>query len=220
MRIEWNAKGRKARLNRFRRNLIKVMQWFKKNLANSITLLRFVLCAVAFWIIITNKNALWILIVLTVAALTDLLDGWVARNFSGVTKFGTDMDRIGDKLLLGNMFLFLIQDQRIYPLLKVATVPSAIIEILLSALLVMGLFKGTEVSAGKAGKRKMFILSTTMLVCMTRIVVEERLGVKIPHIVDMIFIILLLVSMPYGWKSIKGHLGQYRQLPGLQKNSA
>lgn len=48
------------------------------------------------------------LIVLSVAALTDLLDGWIARNWkSQSSKVGSFLDPIADKVLIGTLFLSL-----------------------------------------------------------------------------------------------------------------
>ena len=82
--------------------------------ANRITLLRLVLVAVV-WILIlmasgTADQALWwvAFVIFVVAAITDLVDGAVARRLQQVSVLGRVMDPLADKLLtLGTMVMLL-----------------------------------------------------------------------------------------------------------------
>ena len=82
--------------------------------ANRITLLRLVLVAVV-WILIlvasdTASQGLWWLafILFVVAAITDLVDGAIARRLQQVSVLGRVMDPLADKLLtLGTMVMLL-----------------------------------------------------------------------------------------------------------------
>lgn len=74
----------------------------KSNIANFITISRVFGVAYIFWLMpfSTEKNQLLIILLFTVVALTDALDGWVARRFKMISEFGKVMDPIADKILI------------------------------------------------------------------------------------------------------------------------
>lgn len=75
------------------------------NLANKLTILRIILTFV-FMILLSISGLWWkvgSLVVFSIAALTDLLDGRVAHKYNMVTDFGKLMDPIADKILVHNI---------------------------------------------------------------------------------------------------------------------
>jgi len=68
-----------------------------------------------------------------VAAITDLLDGWVARRYGQTSKFGEFLDPVADKLMVAIVLVMLVQDD---PLWYVDIIAMIIIgrEITISAL--------------------------------------------------------------------------------------
>jgi CDP-diacylglycerol--glycerol-3-phosphate 3-phosphatidyltransferase/cardiolipin synthase len=68
-----------------------------------------------------------------VAAVTDLLDGWVARRFGQMSKFGEFLDPVADKLMVAIVLVMLVQGD---PLWYVDIIAMIIIgrEITISAL--------------------------------------------------------------------------------------
>ncbi len=68
-----------------------------------------------------------------VAAITDLLDGWVARRFHQISKFGEFLDPVADKLMVAIVLVMLVQGD---PLWYVDIIAMIIIgrEITISAL--------------------------------------------------------------------------------------
>ncbi|HSO72746.1 MAG TPA: CDP-alcohol phosphatidyltransferase family protein, partial [Thermodesulfobacteriota bacterium] len=76
------------------------------SLPNWITLIRIILIP-WFTILLINgdlKQALWVFLA---AAVSDALDGFVARVFSQKTRLGSFLDPIADKLLLSTAFITL-----------------------------------------------------------------------------------------------------------------
>lgn len=69
---------------------------------NVLTMLRVALCPVIGWAVATQQPSLT-LGLLTVAGLTDLLDGWIARRYQSKTVFGSVADPAADKLLMATM---------------------------------------------------------------------------------------------------------------------
>ncbi|MDJ0906876.1 MAG: CDP-diacylglycerol--glycerol-3-phosphate 3-phosphatidyltransferase [Woeseiaceae bacterium] len=49
-------------------------------------------------------------IIFGIAAFTDLLDGWVARRFGQMSKFGEFLDPVADKLMVAIVLVMLVQD--------------------------------------------------------------------------------------------------------------
>ena len=86
-----------------------------------------------FWYDITATR--WICLGLFVTgALTDILDGYVARSMGQTSHFGQFLDPIADKLLVGAVILMLVAFDRLYGL---AILPGLVIlcrEILVSGL--------------------------------------------------------------------------------------
>ena len=89
-------------------------------LANRITLIRLLLVPVFAALIITyTREHPWIryaaLAVYTVAAISDALDGFVARAYNQKTKLGTLLDPLADKLMINIGFVFMaVNDQFAY----------------------------------------------------------------------------------------------------------
>lgn len=70
-----------------------------KFVPNILSMLRLVLsfCLIP---LVLNECLSWTLIVFTVAAITDFLDGYIARKFSICSKFGAALDPLADKVLM------------------------------------------------------------------------------------------------------------------------
>ena len=75
-------------------------------LANWLTLLRILLIPVFVSLLVYRRPGL-ALVVFAAAALTDLLDGWVARRWKDESTLGAFLDPMADKLLLTASFITL-----------------------------------------------------------------------------------------------------------------
>lgn len=105
------------------------------NIPNSLTLLRIVLIPVfvlVFYLPFKGSNLLACAI-FTLAALTDLLDGYLARKLGQISKLGAFLDPVADKLMVAVVLVLLVQqDPRV-----MLALPAAVIigrEITVSAL--------------------------------------------------------------------------------------
>ena len=82
------------------------------NLANKLTMMRIFLVPV-FLVFIAVKNIPYGMIVATavfaIAALTDKLDGYIARSRNQITRFGKLMDPLADKLLISAALISLVE---------------------------------------------------------------------------------------------------------------
>jgi CDP-diacylglycerol--glycerol-3-phosphate 3-phosphatidyltransferase len=72
------------------------------HLPNLVTFLRAALVPVILWLLAVDGDAArwWAFGVFVFAAATDSIDGWVARRWYGVTRWGQLADPIADKLLI------------------------------------------------------------------------------------------------------------------------
>ena len=89
------------------KRLIKEEKLF--NIPNSLTLLRVILTFFIFYLIIGKYSPLSIVVFFVIAALTDFLDGQIARRWRQQTEFGRKFDMIADRfLMIGTVFVLLI----------------------------------------------------------------------------------------------------------------
>lgn len=75
--------------------------WF--NPPNMLTFLRVLLVPVILWLLTIDDAGTaraWAFAVFVFAAVTDSVDGWLARRFNGVTVWGQLADPIADKILI------------------------------------------------------------------------------------------------------------------------
>src|SRR5512135_3705676 len=77
---------------------------------NQLTVLRILLTPVFLVLLFSGDSALrqWSLLVYIVAALTDWYDGWVARRWGYVTRWGTFLDPLADKIITSAAFISFI----------------------------------------------------------------------------------------------------------------
>ncbi len=85
------------------------------NLANILTITRLALLPViiVLFYLPGSGAAWWCLALYSIGAITDFIDGWVARKFNQVTPFGTFLDPISDKVFVVTMLLMLVSVDRI-----------------------------------------------------------------------------------------------------------
>ena len=85
------------------------------NLPNFLTLVRILLIPVFVVIFLapTPDRSLLAAVIFTVAAVTDLLDGYIARRTGQVTKLGKLLDPLADKLLVLSALILLVNIDRV-----------------------------------------------------------------------------------------------------------
>jgi CDP-diacylglycerol--glycerol-3-phosphate 3-phosphatidyltransferase len=85
------------------------------NLPNSITMLRIGIIPVLFLLLLSpgQTESLILAGIFVVAALTDLLDGYIARRYQIVTTMGKFLDPIADKLVVNTAMILMIPLGRI-----------------------------------------------------------------------------------------------------------
>ena len=81
------------------------------NVPNSLTLLRIVMAPLLVVVLLTEfpDKEIWGLVIFLIAALTDALDGMIARRTNRITVTGAMLDPIADKLLMSAAFISLVE---------------------------------------------------------------------------------------------------------------
>ncbi len=124
------------------------------NLPNLLTLGRILLIPV-FVILFTTPTpdrSLIAAVIFTVAALTDLLDGYIARRTGQVTKLGKLLDPIADKLLVLSALILLVNIDRVSALVAIFVIAR---EVAVTGIRAIAAGEGLIIVAEMAGKYKM-----------------------------------------------------------------
>jgi len=139
------------------------------NLPISLTLLRIFIVPLLVVLLFTKgKNMdLWAVGVFLLAAVTDLLDGYLARRRSQITTLGIMLDPIADKLLTSAAFISLVELHLIPAWMVVIIVGR---ELAVSGLRAIASAQGWVLGASELGKTKMVF----QVVAITVIVLEQR----------------------------------------------
>ncbi|GJL65982.1 MAG: CDP-diacylglycerol--glycerol-3-phosphate 3-phosphatidyltransferase [Nitrospirales bacterium] len=123
------------------------------NLPNSLTLSRILLIPVFVYLFSdpTEERTVAAAFVFAVAALTDLLDGYVARRRGQITNLGKLLDPVADKLLVAAGLVLLVQFQRVGVWLVIAIIAR---EIIVTGARAVAAREGFIVAADSLGKVK------------------------------------------------------------------
>ncbi|HNR91927.1 MAG TPA: CDP-diacylglycerol--glycerol-3-phosphate 3-phosphatidyltransferase, partial [Dokdonella sp.] len=105
--------------------------------------------------------------IFTAAAITDWLDGWIARRFNMTSAFGAFLDPVADKLMVATALLLLVQ-QNPTPLMAVTSAVIIGREISISALREWMAELGQRAKVGVAwvGKWKTAMQIVAIIVCL------------------------------------------------------
>lgn len=201
-----------------------------RNLPNILSISRLIATAVVFILVLVNQP--WAFLVGTVlfffAAITDLLDGYLARRMKVVSPFGVFLDLTADKVFVSAILIALVQ---------IALVPSWIVviiiarEFLVTGLRSMAATKGTVISAGIWGKQKTFItllgigglllargLGAHLLTLFPLMLTFNSQTVNIPELMQLVADVLLILATI--WTVFSGVEYTLGALPLFQKEQA
>jgi CDP-diacylglycerol---glycerol-3-phosphate 3-phosphatidyltransferase len=146
------------------------------NLPNSITLIRIASIPLLIWILsssrfssVTGEKELLASAVFIAAAMTDGIDGYLARKRNQITTMGILLDPIADKLLIAAAFVTLVQ---LDPALVPAWVAIVVIgrEFLVSGLRSIAASGGFTIEASHLGKLKMVV----QIIAVVAVILDHR----------------------------------------------
>jgi len=123
------------------------------NIPNMLTLFRIFLVPLLVVVLLTEvpDKEYWGLGIFLLAALTDALDGIIARRTDRITTIGAMLDPIADKLLMSAAFISLVELDKV-PAWMVTLIVGR--EFAVTALRLIALERGVAISANWLGKAK------------------------------------------------------------------
>lgn len=132
-------------------------------LPNKLSIARIFLVPIIVTLILTNFSMRLALCVFLLAALTDWLDGYIARKSKQVTTLGKLLDPMADKLLICSALIALVEIVRAPAWIVVIIVCR---EIAITGLRSVAASKGAVIAASKLGKYKTIgeILAVSFLI--------------------------------------------------------
>lgn len=139
------------------------------NLPNKLTILRIImipLVMVFYMVDAIPYGKIIALVLFVLAAVTDFLDGYIARKYNLVTDLGKFLDPIADKLLVISVLLMIVVDGTIpgpWGLIVVTIIISR--ELIVDAFRLIASNKGLVLAADIWGKAKTMVQCWTMPLC-------------------------------------------------------
>jgi CDP-diacylglycerol---glycerol-3-phosphate 3-phosphatidyltransferase len=161
------------------------------NLPNTLTIGRIFLVPLVVAVLLIRTGALWGASLFLAAALTDLLDGYLARRRKQVTTLGRLLDPIADKLLISSALISLVQLQ-----IAQAWMVAIIIgrEFAVSGLRSIAAHEGFSIDVSTLGKGKM----VTQVAAVVGLILGSKYGGWVQETAKILLwavVVFALVSM-------------------------
>jgi CDP-diacylglycerol---glycerol-3-phosphate 3-phosphatidyltransferase len=193
------SKGRLRAERRAERRRLKALHrktlWEDaKNIPNLMTFARVLMIPVVLWLLSrgTPRDCYWAAIVYSLAAITDMLDGWLARRQGLVSVLGKFLDPLADKLIVVSTLVWMLPMGRI-PAWAVALLISR--EITITALRSIASTEGLVIAAGESGKTKTALQMVGIICLIIGYPYEISAGVYDFGRVDLVVVGRLLVYL-------------------------
>ncbi|MBI4579717.1 MAG: CDP-diacylglycerol--glycerol-3-phosphate 3-phosphatidyltransferase [Planctomycetes bacterium] len=186
------------------------------NLPNQITLARLAMAVVCFACLAqyearAGRPGAWLLdlsaVLFTIAGLTDIVDGYLARKQNQVTSFGRVIDPFVDKILVLGAYIFLAGDGFLDAGgRRTSDVAGWMVVVILGRELLVTSLRGVTEAAGQSfaanayGKAKMFLQSVTVVWVMLTVAHPQGLATCAairPVLVYVMVAITFLSVIPY-----------------------
>ena len=181
------------------------------NTPNKLTLLRIILVPffVAFLMIPAIPfHFLWALVLFIAAAVTDSIDGKLARKYNLVTNFGKFLDPLADKVLVFSALICFIELGFIGSVMVVIIMAR---EFLVTSLRLVAVNSGKVIAASIWGKLKTVSQMVSIVVILTLQAFIELFGILDPSIALLIGEVLMWIAtaltlisvVEYLWSNLK-----------------
>lgn len=174
------------------------------NVPNSLTLLRIVMAPLLVVVLLTEfpDKEIWGLVIFLVAALTDALDGMIARRTNRITVTGAMLDPIADKLLMSAAFISLVE-LGLAPAWMVTLIVGR--EFAVTGLRLIALERNIPISANFWGKAKTTtqIIAVSLLIFGSHLGKWQGLGTIVLWIALVLTVISMVVYFQQNWKIIR-----------------
>jgi CDP-diacylglycerol--glycerol-3-phosphate 3-phosphatidyltransferase len=177
------------------------------NLPNLLTFGRVAVIPVVIWLLDrgTPKDCFWAAIVYSAAAITDLLDGYLARRMNVVSVLGKFLDPLADKLLVMASLVYMLPMGRIP---EWAVVLLLAREISVTGLRSIASSEGVVIAAGDDGKSKTALQMVGILCLILGYPYHLTLGPIDLGMVDLVYVgrALVYVSLVFSIMSMVSYV--------------
>lgn len=182
------------------------------NLPNLLTMGRMAIIPVVLWLLSSGapKDCTLAALVYSAAAITDLLDGWLARRMGVVSVLGKFLDPLADKLLVMASLVWMVPMGRI-PAWAVVLLLAR--EISITALRSIASSEGVVIAAGGGGKSKTALQMVGILCLILGYPYHLDLGVIDLGVVDLVIAgrWLVYVSLVFSLTSAFQYVGLFAE---------
>ena len=182
------------------------------NLPNMLTMARIVIIPVVMWLIErgTPKDCVIAAMVYSAAAITDLLDGWLARKMNVVSVLGKFLDPLADKLLVMAALIWMVPMGRIPEWAVVLLIGR---EISITGLRSIASSEGVVIAAGESGKSKTALQMVGILCLILGFPYHLSLGFIDLGRVDLVYVgrALIYISLVFSVTSAVEYVGLFAQ---------
>ena len=174
------------------------------NLPNTITLLRISVIPVLFLLLLSPGRilSLFIATMFILAALTDLLDGYIARKYRIVTSIGKFLDPVADKIIVNTAMILMIPTGHI-PAWIVALI--IIRDVAVDGIRNIASSDGIIIAASKLGKQK----TLSQIIAVSALIIHYPLFGIDAHLVGIIILYFALLLTI--WSGVDYFLKFYRE---------
>ena len=138
-------------------------------------------------------------VIFLIAALTDFLDGYIARKTNKVTDFGKMLDAIADKILVNSVLIILSAYGFIHPIIPVIIISR---DAVVNAIKSISSSKGTVVAASFLGKVKTITLMTGITLTLFYNLPFELYNLRIS---DFLLLVATILSVVSGYQYYENH---------------
>lgn len=168
------------------------MYKLKKQLPNIITISRLISLVVGF-ILFIKGNILLSLLFYIYGAISDSIDGYLARRLDAYSKLGQYLDAISDKLYFLSLIIILLINK------KYSIIISAIMEVAIAVINYLMIRRGKKIFTERVGKFKTTLLIITLIFGVLSIRIETF---------KYLYIVLLILTTYFHIETIKAYINQ------------
>jgi CDP-diacylglycerol---glycerol-3-phosphate 3-phosphatidyltransferase len=175
------------------------------NLPNTITMLRMCVIPALFFLLMAPERigSLVIAFFFMVAALTDFLDGYIARKYEIVTTMGKYLDPLADKLIVNTAMIMMIPIGRVPAWIVAVTV---LRDLVVDGIRTISSAEGFVIEASRLGKQKTIAQGFAV----TALIIHYPFLGADAHIVGMVMLYISLFLAIYS--GIEYFLRFYREV--------
>jgi CDP-diacylglycerol--glycerol-3-phosphate 3-phosphatidyltransferase len=192
-----------------------------KNLPNFLTFLRVLMIPVVLLLLARGapRDCYWAAWVYALAAITDLLDGWLARRSGLVTMIGKFLDPLADKLIVVATLVWMVPMGRVPAWAVVLLICR---EITITALRSIAGAEGLVIAAGEGGKAKTALQMIGIICLLLGYPYEISLGVVDFGRVDLVHVgrLLIYCSLFFSITSAAHYMGLFADAIDNKKGDA